>query len=467
MVARVAWPFLTFSVIPISGKEKTMKAQETIKRTGNFIRNSATIKIFSIGILILILLIPTSMISRMMRERESRRNSVVREINQKWGNRQTVAGPFFTVPYKSFYKDEKDRLKFSIRYLHILPEKLTISGQIDPQIRYRSIYEAILYNVQIQVNGNFTLPELDQSNIDQENILWDKALFSIGITDMRGIQDTIEIQFNEKQYKANPGLKTSDIVSSGVHCYIPLSEKNKDTNSFSFQLNINGSEALHFIALGETTSLDLESNWPSPSFNGAYLPTNREVTDKGFTADWNILHLNRNFPQFWIGNQYNVNDTSFGLKLLIPADPYQKSIRISKYAIIFIVFTFAAFFLSEIINKKRIHPIQYILIGLAVILFYVLLLAISEHLNFDIAYILSALAITTTITCYSKGIIKNTIFTLTVCCILLILYSYLYIVLQLEDYALLMGGIGLFIVLTAVMYITRKIDWYSLNKDRE
>lgn len=442
-----------------------MTPQENIQKTRDFIKNSATIKIFSIGILIIILLIPTSMISSMMRERESRRDSVVQEINQKWGNSQIVSGPFFTVPYKSFYKDEKDKIKFNIQYLHILPEQLNILGKIDPQIRYRSIYEAVLYNAQIQVNGNFTIPVLSQSNVDIENILWEKAIFSIGIADMRGIQDNINIIFNEKSYKANPGLKTTDIASSGVHCYIPL-VLNKDPNSFSFQLNINGSEEIQFVPLGETTSLNLKSSWPSPSFNGAYLPTNREMSDKGFSADWNILHLNRNFPQFWIGNQYKVSDTSFGLKLLITADIYQKSIRISKYAIMFIVFTFSAFFFSEIINKKRVHPIQYILIGLAVILFYVLLLSISEHLNFDIAYIISAFAITTTITAYSKGIIKNNQFTLTVCGILIILYAYLYIVLQLEEFALIMGSIGLFIVLTTVMYITRKIDWYSLDKDQ-
>ncbi|CCK79445.1 cell envelope integrity protein CreD [Desulfobacula toluolica] len=442
-----------------------MTTQETIKKTGDFIKNSATIKIFSIGLLIMILLIPTSMITSMMRERESRRDSVVQEINQKWGNSQIVTGPFFTIPYKSFYKDEKDKIKFNMHYLHILPENLNISGKLYPQIRYRSIYEAVLYNAQIQVNGNFTIPVLSQSNIDVENVLWEKAIFSIGITDMRGIQDNIKIVFNQDNYKANPGLKTTDIVSSGVHCYIPLLET-KDTNSFSFQLNLNGSEVIQFVPLGETTSLKLKSNWPSPSFNGAYLPTNREVSDKGFSADWNVLHLNRNFPQLWIGNQYKVSDTSFGLKLLITADIYQKSIRISKYAIMFIVFTFSAFFLSEIINKKRVHPIQYILIGLAVILFYVLLLSISEHLNFDIAYILSAFAITTTITAYSKGIIKNNHFTLTVCGVLIILYSYLYIVLQLEDFALIMGSIGLFVVLTTIMYITRKIDWYSLDKDQ-
>ncbi|MCI5183464.1 MAG: hypothetical protein D3921_13285 [Candidatus Electrothrix sp. AW1] len=151
----------------------------------------------------------------------------------------------------------------------------------------------------------------------------------------------------------------------------------------------------------------------------------------------------------------------FGLKLLITADIYQKSIRISKYALMFIVFTFSAFFFTEIINRKRVHPIQYLLIGLAVTLFYVLLLSISEHLNFNIAYLLSASAITCLITGYSQGILRNKYFTLTVCALLLILYAYLYIVLQLEDYALLMGALGLFAVLSTVMYITRRVDWYA------
>lgn len=442
-----------------------MATQETRKKTSNFIRNSATLKILSIGLLVIILLIPTTMISSLMSERESRRDSVIQEINQKWGNSQTVTGPFFTVPYKSFYKDENEKLKFNIHYLHILPEKLDISGQIDPQIRYRSIYEAVLYSTQINMNGNFTLPILNQSNINPENVLWEKAIFSIGITDMRGIQDNIVVIFDEKKYDASPGLRTTDITSSGVHCVIPLSPI-KDVNTFSLQLNLNGSENIQFIPVGKTTSVNLKSSWPSPSFNGSFLPTTRKITDKGFSATWNILHLNRNFPQSWTGNQYKVIDASFGLKLLITADIYQKSIRVSKYALMFIIFTFSAFFFSEIISKKRVHPIQYTLIGFAIILFYVLLLSISEHLNFDFSYILSALTITIIITGYSKGILKNNRFTLTIFGILIILYSYLYIVLRLEDYALIMGSIGLLTVLSTVMYITRKIDWYSLEKNQ-
>ena len=440
-----------------------MNTQETIiKKSRDFVRNSASVKIISIGILILVLLIPTSMITSLMKERESRRDTVIKEINHKWGNSQVITGPFFTVPYKSFYKDKNEILQVTIKFFHLLPKQLNIKGTIDTLVRYRSIYEAVLYNSKMNISGTFHVPPLNQLNINNENILWEKSIFSIGISDMRGIQKSIDIAFDKQTYSVSPGLKTQDIASAGISSLIPLTPTEEHT--FSFKLNLNGSEQLQFIPVAEETNIHLESSWVSPSFNGSFLPNSRTISDQGFNATWKILHLNRNFPQHWEGNQYKVNEASFGLKLLITANVYQKSIRISKYSLMFIIFTFAAFFFSEIINKNRVHPIQYLLIGLAVILFYVLLLSISEQLNFNYAYLLSASAVTLMITCYSKGILKNKYFTYTVFSILTILYLYLFIVLQLEDYALIMGAIGLFLVLSAVMYITRKIDWYSLEK---
>lgn len=437
-----------------------MDVQETVGKTKAFIRTSATLKIIAIGILVLVLQIPASMISSVMRERESRRDTVVQEINGKWGWSQTMTGPFFTVPFKEFYTDHNKEQKFRLKYFHLLPEQLNITGDITPHIRYRSLYEAVLYTTRLEVSGRFTVPAMEQLTISPENVLWDKALFSIGISDMRGIQEQITVTWNGVAHDVTPGLQTRDIASAGVNTRIPLSPT-ADPATFSFQLHLNGSEEISFIPMAEETVVELTSGWPSPSFNGAFLPTTRQVSDKGFSAAWKVLHLNRNFPQVWQGNKYKVKEAAFGLKLLITADVYQKSIRISKYALMFIVFTFSAFFFTEIINRRRVHPIQYLLIGLAVTLFYVLLLSISEHLNFDTAYLLSAGAITCLITGYSQGILRNKYFTLTVCALLLILYAYLYIVLQLEDYALLMGALGLFAVLTTVMYITRKVDWYS------
>ncbi len=283
---------------------------------------------------------------------------------------------------------------------------------------------------------------------------------------MRGIKDNVQIIFDKNNYRVNPGLKTTDIASAGISSVIPLTP-NDNPKLFSFKLALNGSEQIQFTPLAEETNVTVQSDWVSPSFNGAFLPVKREISKKGFTATWKVLHLNRNFPQYWEGNRYKVKDSCFGFKLLITADVYQKMTRLSKYSLMFIVFTFSAFFFSEIINRNRVHPIQYLLIGLAVILFYVLQLSISEHLNFNYAYLISSSAITLLISGYSKGILKNTYFTITVFSILAILYMYLYIVLQLEDYALIMGSIGLFLILSVIMFITRKIDWYSLENDNK
>lgn len=233
---------------------------------------------------------------------------------------------------------------------------------------------------------------------------------------------------------------------------------------FEVRLNLKGSQQLNYIPLGETTNVKAASKWKSPSFSGSVLPAKREVNKKGFTAEWKVLHLNRNFPQFWTNKAWAVQDSFFAVHLLITADIYQKTTRVAKYAFMFIIFTFAAFFFAEIINKRRVHPIQYMLTGLGVILFYVLLLSLAEHIGFDLAYMISAAAITLLITLYANCVISNRSFTFTIFGILVIVYSYLYMVLQLEDYALLAGSIGLFGILSAVMYITRNIDWYSLNE---
>jgi inner membrane protein len=279
---------------------------------------------------------------------------------------------------------------------------------------------------------------------------------------MRGIREKIVMTFNGVEYDANPGLKTTDLAGAGVSALVkPLSAK--DQNRFSFALKLNGSEQINLIPVGETNTVRITSPWPSPGFNGAFLPVAREVSKEGFSATWKVLHLNRNYPQFWENAQYKVTPSAFGLELILTADIYQKSTRLAKYAILFLTFTFAAFFFSEIINKRRIHPIQYILIGVAILIFYTLVLSLSEYIPFNLAYILSASSVTLLIAAYAKAIVSNGKFALTIAGILAILYCYLFIVLQLEDYALLLGSVGLLMILALVMYVTRKIDWYEVE----
>jgi inner membrane protein len=439
--------------------------QDIVKETANYIKRSVTLKIISVGILILLLLIPAVMIQNLIRERQFRRDSAVNEINQKWGGSQTITGPFITVPFKIFFKDKDGETQFYLKYLHILPENLSITGEIKPQVLYRGLFETVVYNARLRFKGNFKIPSSGQLNIDSDNILWDRACVALGITDMRGIEDKIVIVFNEVDYNTNPGLKTTDLADAGVSTIAKLPIKD-ESYSFSFGLNLKGSDQMNFIPVGEFNTIKIDSNWPSPSFDGAFLPDSREVRKDGFSATWKILHVNRNYPQFWEGGQYKVAESSFGVKLILTADIYQKSMRLAKYAIIFLLFTFAAFFFSEVMNKKRIHPIQYTLIGMAILIFYTLALSLSEHMHFNYAYILAAISVTIIISGYAKAIVSNSRFALTIFGLLAILYGYLFIVLQLEDYALISGSIGLFIIIALVMFITRRINWYEIEADQ-
>jgi inner membrane protein len=331
----------------------------------NIFRNSSTFKIISVGVLILLLLIPASMVQSLIAEREYRRDAVVQEINQKWGNDQLITGPFISIPFRSYYKDKKGELLHTIQYIHVLPESLDITGKIEPHVRYRSLFEAVLYNGKLDISGSFTIPSLSMLNVDSASILWHKAVISLGISDMRGIQEEVVFTLPHTVLKAGPGLLNTDIAASGVHAVLPGLSTDKQV-PFSFAVNLNGSEQLQFVPVGESNTIAVQSNWKSPSFNGEFLPYERNITQSGFDAKWKVLHLNRNYPQYWVGSNYSIQSSAFGLKLILTADVYQKSTRLAKYAIMFLVFTFAAFFFSEVITKQRIHPIQYIFIGIGI-----------------------------------------------------------------------------------------------------
>jgi len=434
------------------------------KLTRPQLKQNTSIKMLIVGLLLLLLMLPMSMVSSLVTEREYRKLEVIEDINQKWGHAQKITGPYLTLPYKVWYLTEEDQQKYHTRYLHFLPEELNIKGELSPHVRYRSIYEAVLYNAKLVMLGHFSLPQLEALNIKPEDVLWSKASFALGLTDMRGIKQNIQLSFNNNSYQMEPGLVTQDLAAAGVSTPI---EFNQDTRkkSFKLALELNGSQQLQIPPLGRTTEINLKSDWPSPSFNGAFLPTTHHISQQGFDANWKVLHLNRNYPQLWSGDQYQVGDSIFGLELLIPADIYQKSTRLHKYGLIFILFTFTALFLSEVSNKNPLHPIQYILMGLGIVLFYSLQLALSEHLGFDWSYILAAATTLVILSSYTWAITHKPRFALIVASILLVLYAYLYLVLQLQDYALLMGSVGLTLVLATVMFSTRKIDWYTQSSD--
>ncbi|MBS4044028.1 MAG: cell envelope integrity protein CreD [Chitinophagaceae bacterium] len=436
------------------------------------LKNNIYFKVGTIIIIALLLLIPTSMIESLIFERETTQREAISEVSSKWGEEQTISGPFISIPYTKYIKefskkDSAEKLVAVKDFIHILPNELSINGNINPEARNRGIYEIVVYNSKVKIAGKFTKFNLSEFDIPKENIHFDKAFLTVGISDLRGIEEQINLTWNEKTFSFNPGVTTTDIVKSGINAPVVISSTDSNMYSFSLDVNLKGSQLLYFTPVGKVTDINMNSSWKNPSFNGAFLPDTRTVSDSGFKANWNVLHLNRNYPQAWIGSSYSIQESSFGINLLLPVDNYQKSYRSIRYAILFIAFTFLVFFFIEILNKVFIHPIQYILVGIALIVFYSLLLSISEHLKFNVAFILSAIATLLLIAGYVKAILKSTKLTMLLSGILLVLYTFIFIIIQLQDFALLIGSIGIFLILGLVMYYSRKIDWYNLNLDNK
>jgi inner membrane protein len=471
----------------------------------NSIKNSVILKLILVGFVALILLIPTASISNLISERQDRRDEAIKEVTSKWGDKQTIAGPILTVPYKVIEKDADKKISETVKYAHFLPEDLNVSGNLAPNILNRGIYKVIAYKADLKFDGKFLKPDFSELNIPADNIIWKDAFVSIGVPDMRGINENIVIKWNDKDYQALPasgpmlvtlgrtgqiidenGNKISEAINvnednpnynppvaikSGVSVSVPLESATSSGKAYaySFKININGGEQLNFIPIGSQTNVALTSSWTNPSFDGAFLPVEREVSKDGFKANWKVLLLNRNFGESWLDNNDNgILDSTFGVRMIVPVDEYQKNMRSVKYAIMLIALTFLIFFFVEVINRIRIHPIQYLLVGFALLLFFTLLLSISEHLGFNPAYLIASLATISLVVFYIKHVFKNSRLTGMFAGIMVMIYLFIFTIIQLQDYALLMGSIGLFAVLAIIMFISRKINWYAIGaKDGE
>ncbi|MBL7995927.1 cell envelope integrity protein CreD [bacterium] len=432
----------------------------------SFLKSSILLRMAIIAFLTLLLLIPAAIVESLIKERSERRDSAIREVSDKWGLPQIITGPILTIPVRHFVQDEKGKEIPLIEYLHILPDSLAIEGQLSTETRSRGIYEVILYNSQLSLSGGFNFEIISAYLQSGYTAIWNDAVITIGISDPRGIKENVHMVFGEHAYAAGAGVRFPDIVSSGI-TVLPKLDGTSKNYPFSFSLSLNGSSEIQFCPVGRQTAINLKSSWPSPSFTGAFLPDSRSLSDSGFSSHWNVLELNRNFPQFWLNKRYDVTESVFGVRLLRSVDEYQKTLRTAKYAILIVSLTFLAFFLSEVLSKETLHPIHYSLVGLSLILFYLLVTALSEHFGFDSAYFVSAASIVVLIGLYSMAIASQRKTPAVIAAVLFVLYIFLYIVLQNEDYALLIGSMGLLTITAIVMYLTRKVDWYSVENPEQ
>lgn len=430
-------------------------------------RQGATLKGILIFILVIALLIPTFMIESIIHERESRQAEAIAEVSGKWGNRQILAGPVLALPYEQIYLNDKGQeTSRVVKHAFFLPDDLQIGGNISPEKRHRGIFEVVLYSSQLTLEGSFTRPIVEKVVPPGANVLWHKATLVLGIPDLRGLKDQVSLQWDESRIVADPGIPVSGLAESGIHVPLDLAPDAAPgtdiKHQFRLDVALKGSGSLFFTPVGKVTRVRIRSPWPDPSFTGAFLPDEKSISANGFEASWKVLNLNRNYPQWWTEDQQQKFDGSaFGVDFLLPVDNYQKSTRSVKYAILFIGLTFLCVFFIEMRHSRQVHPFQYALIGLALVIFYTLLVSFSEHIPFNPAYFISALMTVGLTGLYARSLFASNRMGLLVGGTLTVLYGFLFITLQQQDYALLTGSLGLFGILAIVMYASRKINWYG------
>jgi inner membrane protein len=422
---------------------------------------SITLKLAFLAFLGVVLLIPLQMIKEIIRERQLNGEKVIKEISDQWAAKQCLAGPVLNIPVRTIPsgKDEKPVL----RIWHILPENLELSGVLKPEIRYRGIYKAVIYDSEMNLNGQLMVPA--EGSLKDFEVFWNEAYFTAGISDNRGLKGKIILKTDSTGLEAEPGVRDNDIFQSGITFPEPALVPGEKI-MFSMKLTLAGSEGLLLTPVGKTTFAHLTSEWKSPSFSGNFLPLKRNVDEKGFSADWEVTHLNRNFPQSWIGNAYHPMESAFGVDLFQPVDHYQKSWRSARYGILFIALTFLVLIFLELTRKEAIHFFHYFLVSLGLVLFFSLLNSLSEQVGFNIAYLISAVATIIMITLFTRSLFFERKSAFVVFGMLVILYSFIFILLSLNDFAYLAGNIGLFLLLSVVMMLAGKIKIFrSDNQD--
>lgn len=439
-----------------------------------------TLKLALIFFLVIILLIPRAMIMELVTERKSLSNSVTREVSDGWGGDQTFTGPVLVIPYEKWTdQEDKSRPKIMTKQeLIIFPDSTDMTGTLDTETKHRSIYDVLLYRTSVDCSGTFTLPDPAVTKIQPSNLLTDEAYVVMGLSDVRGISEKIRFSWEENPITFSPGMEnisfnflsksqagTADSqpaaaknISSGLKSPVVLS-LDKKTYRFAGNINFRGSGSLNFAPLARTTTVTVSSSHPDPVFSGSFLPEHK-VSSSGFNATWKVLEYNRSIPEFTTEQQtVTVSDATFGVTVKNILDHYSKTERSGKYMILFIGLTFLVVLITETVLKIRVHIFQYLLIGIALAVFFTLLLSISEFLGFDKAYLIAASATVLQIFLYSLGMFKNRKSSLLLLALLVSLFAYIYQLIRLENTALLAGSVGLFVIVTATMYITRKVRW--------
>jgi inner membrane protein len=446
---------------------------DLIEAVGRVLRSPA-FKILLILFLSVLLLVPLLLVLGLIGERETRAQGVRREVGQLWGPEQRLLGPFLVVPYTvriETVQGDKRIEQVQERRAVFTPDALEVTGRADAKTLRRSIFEVPVYGARLKLSGRFTTPRLADVAADVVAVRWRDTAFVLGLSGVSGLKEAAAVKIaGATDIPFAPSIGFPSTHFSGIHAklagagstLLPDLEQPPHPFAFTVDLVFNGSISLTIAPVARETRLSLLSDWPHPSFSGAFLPDERQVTATGFAASWKIPHLARSVPEAWSlmdGGLERMQPHAFGVALIDPVDFYSLVNRAAKYGILFVALAFMAVFCLELVSHRRVHPVQYLFTGMSMVFFYVLLLSLAEHLGFTLAYLVASVATGAVLALYvgaalssmGRGLVMLAVFALT--------YGMLYTILQLEDYALLAGAILGFVALTIVMFVTLRVDW--------
>ncbi|WP_025122077.1 MULTISPECIES: cell envelope integrity protein CreD [unclassified Serratia (in: enterobacteria)] len=416
--------------------------------------------------LMILMMIPVGQLMDVVQERSGYRQSVVGQVSESTSRAQRILGPLIVIPYtlREEKKNEKGEISIEInRYQRfVLPESLVVNGKPNVEVRKLGIYQTQVYQGPLDFQVKFAQPDLD--DLQHSNITVGQPFLVVSLSDSRGIKSISALNGIQQQAKFEPGTLVNGL-SQGIHAPLALASLQKEGLTADFTLNLAGTSSLSLVPVGRSSELLLQSNWPHPNFLGNFLPDERKVTDRGFSARWRSTWFANNINSAFMYDNGIMEEEklpTFTTSLIEPVDHYQLTERAVKYAVLFLGLTFMAFFLFETLTGLRVHPIQYLLVGAALVLFYLILLAFSEHLGFDVAYLLASVACSGLIAFYLSAVLRGIKRGMLFAASLLLLYGILYMLLQSEDNALVLGSVLLFGILAGIMLLTRKLDWYQV-----
>ena len=437
------------------------------------LQRSVMARMFVMGLLLLVLMIPLAMTHGVIDERAGRRDEVAREISRTWGERQTLVGPVVSVPYRYVVREEDpgrvSREVTRTGHLVLLPEALAVSGRLDPEARMRGPFSTTVYTAHLVLRGRFGAPDVTPVTRPDATIAWGEATMNLGVSDPKGIASGLRVVWNGHDAPITPGVEETGLFTAGVQARaVPLAPGAAAT--FEISLDLRGALGIGVVPTGNETTVHLTSAWPHPGFSGGQLPVRHRVSDDGFDATWQSAWFARGFPAAYVLGDIDARTltaraeaAAIGVDLVQPVDVYHQAERAVKYAVLFIVLTLAVAFVREITSGELVHPVQYLFVGFGLCLFYLLLVSLAEHIRFDVAYLVASTATMLLLAWYWSGVLRGWRQGLSMGVALTALYGYLYLLLRLEDLALVAGAAGLFVMLAIVMAMTRRVDWFGVR----